>query len=1059
MALKKLPAFDKMYIELIDIVGIVRKKDETRRDTMKTGRRFIRAGLSIAAFCLILLAPVLNGQYFGRNKVQYERFNFKVLKTKHFDVYFYPEFKEMADHSARMAERWYARISRMLNHELRGRQPLILYASSPHFQQTTAIPGVIGEGTGGVTEAFKRRIILPVSSSLGETDHVIGHELVHAFQYDITSQGPPGGGSTSGLERLPLWFVEGLAEYLSIGSVDAHTSMWMRDASRRKEFPTIKKLDNPYRYFPYRYGQAVWAYITGRWSDEMVPRLMKGVGRVGDLEGVMTKTLGVSFDALSKDWLAAYKKSYDPLLKETELSVPSSKSLFKGTEENPYNVSPALSPDGKHIMFLSTRDLFSIDLYLADAMTGKIVKKITETAVNPEFESIQFIKSSGAWDPKGKVFVFGAISKGNPILTFYDQQKDKIVDEVEFPKIDEIFSPTWSPDGRYVGFSGLAGGRTDIYLYDLGSRSLRQLTDDLFADLQPAWSPDGRSIAFVTDRFGTDFSLLQYGDYELALLDAESGKIQRVQGFANAKNVNPQWSPDSASLYFIADPNGKTDIYRIDLKTTRIYQVTNLYTGVSGITDLSPAFSVAAASGRLAYSVYEEGQYSIFSLDERDVLLGNSNLVQFGGKLLSVLPPREQAGGALLGLLKNPLFGLPEQTEYSVSEYKPKLSLDYVSPPQIGVGVDRFGTYSGGGVALFWTDMLGYHTLGTVVQSTSRLKDLTGIVSYQNSQQRLNWGGAVARIPYVSGYYSLDYDVIGGEPVYIEQDYLFWQINYSLQGFLAYPFSQVSRLEIQPGFSLVDFDQEIITQIYSLDGYLLGRQVDKLPSPESLYFGYVSAAYVYDSSLFGATSPILGQSYVLGLTPTLGSISYYSVLADYRKYLMPARPFTLAFRALHYGRYGKDANDDRLWPIFIGYEYFVRGYDYYSFNYYDYGPGKGNLGIYGSRVLVGNAEIRFPLFRVLGIGKGYYGIFPVDMVLFYDWGVAWSGIEYPPDSPFYFNDRPAFLGGDLKPISSAGVGLRVNVFGYLVLGFNAVKPFNLPGKKGWVFQLTFFPGF
>jgi Tol biopolymer transport system component len=1016
----------------------------------------ILTSVVLLGLTLGLLQAPLNAQYFGRNKVQYERFNFRIIKTKHFDVYYYPEFKDVAQDSARMAERWYARLSRVLNHELKGRQPLILYASSPHFQQTTVLSGLIGEGTGGVTESLKRRIILPVGSSPAETDHVIGHELVHAFQYDITSQGGPGGAGGAGsqnpgIERVPLWFIEGLAEYLSIGPVDAHTAMWMRDAWQRKYLPRIKKLDNPYKYFPYRYGQALWSYITGRWGDEMVPRLMKGVGRVGDLEGVLTKVLGVSYEQLGKDWQEAYKKAYEPLLKETQPVGPGSTVLFKGTEMNPYNVSPAISPDGKSIMFLSTRDLFSIDLYLADTGTAKIKKKITETAVNAEFESLQFIRSAGAWAPDGETFVFGAISKGKPVLTFFDLQQDKITDEVEFKNLDEIFSPSWSPDGRFIVFSAMIGGKTDLFLYDLGAKNLKQFTDDFFADLTPVWSPDGKTIAWVTDRFTTDLTLLSIGDYDLALLDPVSGKMSRVQGFTAAKNINPQWSRDSRSLYFLSDRSGKTDIYRIDLSTNKIYEVTNLYTGVSGITDLSPALSVAVNSGRLAYSAYDSGQYSIFAIDQKDDQ-GTADLTNFGGKMLSVLPPREQPGGALLGLLKNPLFGLPEQVEFPDSSYKPRLTLDYVAPPQVGVGIDRFGTYGGGGVGLYWTDMLGYHSVGTVVQSTSRLKDLTGILSYQNSQHRMNWGAVVGRIPYVYGGYSVAIDEVN--QAYIEQDYLFWQINYQIGGYLSYPFNQVRRLELSTGFQYIDFDNEIITQAYSLyDGMQLYRDVQKLPSAPSISYAYTTLALVYDSALFGATGPILGQSYMAEVTPTIGAFSMYTLMADYRRYFMPVRPFTLAFRALHYGRYGRDAEDERLYPLFIGYETLVRGYDYYSFGYSDSSSSNAfdQNRLLGSKMLVGNAELRFPVFRVLGIGKGYYGFLPIDMVAFYDWGVAWTE-----------SDKPAFLGGKgdhvRKPISSAGLGLRMNVFGYLVVGVNYVKPFDRP-DKGWYFQFSFWPGF
>ncbi|MDH7511474.1 MAG: BamA/TamA family outer membrane protein [Clostridiales bacterium] len=1009
-----------------------------------------RTALALFA-CLSLSLTILNsglfGQYFGRNKVQYQRFNFRVITTKHFDVYYYPEFKEMAEISARMAERWYARISRLLSHELKGRQPLILYASNPDFQQTTVISDIIGEGTGGVTESLKRRIILPVGSSLAETDHVIGHELVHAFQYDIMKIGGPGGAAAAaGIQQIPLWFIEGMAEYISIGPVDATTSMWMRDAFQRDFLPKIKKLNNTSKYFPYRYGHALWAYITGRWGDEVVSRLMKSVGRTQDMESVLTRVLSISSEALSKDWQQSYKTAYEPLLKEAQLVDPSSKILFKGSEENIYNVSPSVSPDGKKIMFLSTRDLFAIDLYQADVEMGKIVRKITRTATSPEFESLGFIRSAGSWDFEEKRFVFSAVSKGRPVLNILDPADGRIVEEIAFPGLSEIYSPTWSPDGRHIAFAAMAGGKTDLYVYDLGSKSLRQLTHDVFAELQPSWSPDGHSIAFVTDRFGTDLSLLSYGDYELALINPDTKEIKRLPSFASAKNINPQWSPDSRSLYFLSDHCGKPDIYRLDLASNQVFQVTNLYTGASGITDLSPAISVAQKTGRLVYSGYDAGEFTIFSIDQPEALQDRTTLAEFGGKLLSVLPPREQPAGALLGLLKNPLFGLPEQTEFPESGYKPKLSLDYVSSPTVAVGVDRFGTYTGGGVTLFWTDMLGYHTLATMAQSSSRLKDAAALVGYMNSEHRLNWGAVAQRTPYVYGYSSAGYGDYYGQFSYIEQEELYWQINYEIAGFLSYPFNQVRRLELSTGFSYIDFDHEVVTYAYSLVANSQPtRDILQLDSADSLTFTTTSAALIYDSAIFGATGPVIGQSYIIEFAPTIGNIKYYSVLADYRRYFMPARPFTLALRLLHYGRYGKGAEDERLWYLYIGYESLVRGYDYYSFSSdEDFDQTR----LYGSKILVGNIELRFPLFGVLGIGRGYYGVFPVDVVAFYDCGMAWWDEKYP------IKLKEAIR----HPVSSAGVGLRANLFGFLVLGVNYVKPFERPGK-GWHFQFSFSPGF
>ena len=159
-------------------------------------RVLLCATLVTLSLGLFPLADTAEAQYFGRNKVQYENFDFEVMRTDHFDIHFYPEARDAVEETARMAERWYARLSRIFNHELSGRQTIILYADHPDFEQTTVLGGAIDEGTGGVTEAFKRRVVLPMAGSLKETDHVLGHELVHAFQFDITtaSRSAVGGG-------------------------------------------------------------------------------------------------------------------------------------------------------------------------------------------------------------------------------------------------------------------------------------------------------------------------------------------------------------------------------------------------------------------------------------------------------------------------------------------------------------------------------------------------------------------------------------------------------------------------------------------------------------------------------------------------------------------------------------------------------------------------------------------------------------------------------------------------------------------------------------------------
>lgn len=1021
--------------------------------------RFPSAGSLVGALTLtaatFLAASPAEAQYFGRNKVQYEDFDFRVLKSEHFDIYFYPNESEAAAEAARMGERWYTRLSTVLNHELSGRQALILYATSPQFQQTNAIGGTLGEGTGGVTEALKRRIVLPVGGTLDNLNHVIGHELVHAFQYDITGSG--NGGGVAGLPSataLPLWFIEGMAEYLSLGPVAANTAMWVRGATLSK-LPSYGDLEDP-RFFPYRYGHALLAYVGGQWGDEAMGALLRAAGRRRDVGGAIQQVLGLVPDSLVNRWHGAVRAAYEPLLSVTEPPDSVGPRIVRGKSgSSQYNVAPSISPNGDQMMFLSDRGLFSIDLYLADAHTGRIKRQVTETALDAHLQSLQFIQSAGTWDGEGQRFVFAGIAGGRPVLDLYNVEKDDVEREIKFPSLGEILNPSWSPDGRYIAFSGVVGGLSDIFVYDLEADSLRRLTNDAFADLQPAWSPDGRTLAFVTDRFTTNLATLDIGQNRLALLDVETGSFRAVGGLDSAKQINPQWSPDGSSLYFLSDPGGITNIYRIGMADQQVTQLTDVFTGVSGITETSPALTVAQQSGRIIYSVFRSDGYDLYAIDSAQALAGRP--IETGGVPISaaVLPPQDRPVDVLAKALHNPVLGLPADTAFAVRPYHSSLSLTYVGQPSLIAGSNGFGTYVGGGAALYFSDLLGNHNLTTALQVNGGFKDITAQVAYADLSKRWNWGAVAQQVPYLTGAFAQGIDEVDGQQALIEQRLLVRQTNRDLQGFVSYPFSTVQRVELAGGYTNISFDRELRTRAFSLQtGQTLRDDKESLPTLDALNLGTGSVALVYDNSIFGATSPIRGQRYRIEATPSFGSLNYVGVLGDFRRYFYPVRPFTFAVRLLHYGRYGGDGEDSRLRPLFLGYSSLVRGYNFRSFDASECDPTPEDPGrctafdqLLGSRIAVGGLELRFPLLGVLGLGSGYYGAFPLELALFGDGGLAWDTAN-----------KPSLFGGTRDPVFSAGAGLRLNLFGFAVAELDFVRPFDRP-EKGWTWQLNFQPGY
>lgn len=1049
--------------------------------------------LALALAALAALPAPAAAQYFGQNKVQYEDFDFRILRTPRFDIYFYPEEEAAARDAARMAERWYARLSRIFDYEFEARQPVILYASHPHFQQTGALSGDIGEGTGGVTEAFKQRVIMPLAASYEDTDHVLGHELVHAFQYDISGFGRAGGGLEEAARRfnVPLWFTEGMAEYLSVGPVDPHTAMWLRDAALTGRLPTLEQLTYDGSYFPYRWGQALWAYIGGRWGDAAVGQILKQVGQGVPYEDAFQRILNADLEEIVEDWQGAIRRTYLPLIAERGEARDEAQPLINARGRGGrLNVSPSLSPDGRRVVFLSELDFLDVELFVADAQTGEVQRRLVKgSAFDTHFGSLRYISSAGVWSPDGTRFAFSALRGSRDVVVVLDVDRARILREYEVPEVDEITNPTWSPDGRTIVFSGMRGGVSDLFAVELESGRSRALTNDNLADLHPAYSPDGRTIAFVTDRGpGTDLENLVWGNYRIALLDVGTGAITLVPGMEQGKNINPAWTRDGRGLYFVSDRTGISNIYRMELASGRTTQVTNLFTGVSGITDLSPAISSAAGADKLVFTAYEQNGYNIYAISDPAELAGREpvtpQLAAGGAPLPALLPPSprptEPAYNRVATLIRDPVFGRPAadaDVAWAVAPYRARLSLDYLGQPAVGVSAST-GPYSRGGVyggiGGIFSDVLGYHTVYGTVQAQGQLDEIGFSAVYLNRKNRWNFGAAAQRAPYLAGGRRRVLDDTGSEPVLRDQILIYRYFDNSLYGIAQYPFSRAQRIEFAGGARRISQDLQIREYLYTPiieNGQVVGvsgpNDYDESEEDLASYnLGEASAALVYDNSVSGYTSPFAGQRYRFEVAPTVGDLQFNSVTADFRRYIF-LRPVTLAVRGMHFGRYGRDEAIPS--SVFLGYPSLLRGYGYGSVtNACQNELAGGNDDgaecqvyeeLFGSRLAVANLELRLPMFRQI-IVRNAVGLPPLEAIAFLDAGTSWGAVMERDGSEIELNPtwrRGPQPGNDQGILMSGGVGARANLFGYVIVEAVYVNAFDRP--EGWHWQFSFQPGF
>ncbi|TCK85431.1 Tol biopolymer transport system component [Albibacterium bauzanense] len=1043
-------------------------------------RLLVRFSLS---FLFLILTFSAHAQYFGQNKMRYKKLDFKVYETPHFDLYYYLKNDSLIKNIAKESEVWYELHQQVFRDTFTNKNPLIIYNNHPDFQQTTAIQGTIGVGTGGVTEGFKNRVVMPIMQINSQTRHVLGHEMVHAFQYHSLIEGDST--QLENIANLPLWMVEGMAEYLSIGKKDAFTAMWMRDAYLNKDIPSLRDLTESNKYFPYRYGQAFWSYIGSTYGDTVIVPLFKATAKYG-YQMAIQQVFGYNETTLSNLWKTAIENTYKPLLTDTA-QVPIGKIIIDKNNAGNTNVSPAVSPDGKYVAFLSEKDLLSIDLYLAEAETGKIIRKLTSRISNSHIDEFSYIESAGTFSPDSRKFAYSVFSGGRNKLLITDVTNGKTLFLEGMGDVAEFSNIAWAPDGNSVVFSGLKEGQSDLYQYMFQNKELKQLTNDAYSEYHPAFSHSGKLLVYSTDRgsFSRDDKTADIS-FNLSIMDMASNETRDLGVFPLANNLNPQFSGDDSQIYFLSNRDGFRNMYRYTIATNSTEQLTDYFTGISGITEYSPALSVSA-NDDIIYSYYRSQTYTIYNAKANDFQAKavNNEDVDFAA---AMIPPFQTYGVDVINTnLRNfNNFSRIDTSLINHIPYTPKFKLDYLASSGMGVSVgSRYGSGLASGVQGIFSDILGRNQIFAGLSINGEIYDFGGQVAYINQSSRLNWGGAVSHIPFISGLvsYSIDPNSTASPTgvAYLDNYDIIRTFQEQVEGFVAYPFSRTTRLEAGAAFSHYSYRIDRYTNYYAADEsgyplYFIGGNRHKLSSEEakdtynssfdSFTIQQLNTAFVGDNSVFGVAAPLDGYRYRLGVEQYFGDYNFRGYTVDLRKYHR-MKHVTLAARAYTYMRVGKD--DDKLYPLFLGYPYLIRGYESASF-YNDRTGAASNFNynqLTGTRIAVANFEARIPFTGPERLSLVKSSMLFSDLNIFFDMGLAWSegdkiAFKSQPDlletiaDPNNPNNFIAIY--ERVPAMSAGVSLRINMFGYFVIEPYYAIPFQRKDVKFGTFGINFAPG-
>lgn len=1033
-------------------------------------------------------STIIEAQYFGKNKPRYRSFDFNIEQTPHFDIYYYMKNRKLVDKIGQHSEMWYDFHSDVFADSISFRNPIILYNNHADFQQTNTISGAVGVGTGGVTEAFKNRVIMPVTFTSHQTNHVLGHELVHAFQYNAIINGDST--SLQNLRNLPLWMVEGLAEYLSIGRKDPFTAMWMRDAVMQDDVPTLRKLNSP-KYFPYRWGQAVWSFVTGLESDKVVNDWFMNTAMYGLEYGIDT-TFNMSEENLSELWRANLVNFYTPQI-EGKSRDANGKKLISKENSGRINVSPSLSPNGNEIIFLSEKDLFSTDLFYASTRDGKIKGKVASVTKDAGLDHLNLLESSGSWSPDGEQYVFVGFKKGKNVLVIKDVSSGKTVETISIKKVPAFENPEWSPDGKSIILSGLVEGQVDLYQYNLRNGRVTQLTDDEYSEIQSDFSADGSKLAFSYDRRSlVNTTEVERATLDIAVMDVNSGDIEVIKVFPGANNISPQFD-EEGNLYFVSDRDGYRNLYYYNISENKVYQQTDLVTGISGITQYSPAISAAKTKDLIVFTYFINGSYEVYRASKKDLNFTEVDPLEVD-QSPGYLPP---ASGLDKSIVEHNLdhqlnHDFVDASEFKKEKYSPKFKLDYIGGGAgIGVATSNIETASGlqGGIDMLFSDILGNNQLSSRLVMNGEIFDFGGQVAYLNRSNRLAYGVSLSHIPQRTGYQQYANDVLQDQngnsvPVVRRDINLIRVFNEGLGGFVHYPFSTRLRLEGGLSGNFQSFRQDRYSDYYLVDAFGNGQivlsQREKVDAGDEIRFNQyytiqrgfganANVALVGDNSYFGLTAPLAGHRFRISAERNFGINDYTGFLVDGRRYIR-AKPFTFAFRGTSYLRFENDVNS--VYPFYVGQIGFVRGYgSMFNRGFLDkldveFGQ------MLGSKIALASAEIRLPFTGPKLIALIKSNALFSDLNLFVDAGMAFDEFDHIQNGQtlsapvrdnngnivYDSNGNITYQDQVLKPelAASAGISMRINLFGALIL--EPHYAWSLRKKGVHSFGLNLMPG-
>jgi hypothetical protein len=520
--------------------------------------------LFLIPLLLLIQLPETHAQFyqgyqmtFGKNRVQYNDFFWTFYRFKNFDTYFYVGGQELAVFVGKTADKEINDVEKLFDFKSNSRLQFMIFNKLSDLKQTNI--GLEGDemsgNTGGLTRVMGTKVLVYFD---GNHEH-LRQQIRAGVAQVIFNQLLYGGNIKDRLQSavlltIPSWYEKGLISYVAKGwGVEEDNQM--RDgiiSGKYKKFNRLLESESEFA------GHSMWHYIAQNYGTSSIANLLYMTRINRSIESGFVYVLGVNLKKLTQNWMSYNQKYYQN--EENGRTLPVGDAAVKKNKTGRVFTELTLSHDGTYLAYV-TNDLGKYKVYLKNLRENK-TKRILKDSYKSLQQKPDFSFPQLAFHPSGQFLTVIREKRGKIWMDYYKPGKRK-PETAKFFYFDKVLDFSYADNGQEIVLSGVQQGQSDIFVYNVRSRTSQNITNDFYDDLEPAFIDESRKIVFASNRVNDTLNvdrndvLPPNNNLDLYSYDYRGNNpvLTRVTNTPLANESHPL-AADSGRFYFLSDENG-----------------------------------------------------------------------------------------------------------------------------------------------------------------------------------------------------------------------------------------------------------------------------------------------------------------------------------------------------------------------------------------------------------------------------------------------------------------------------------------------------------------------